>query len=167
LEKTPTNAANLPRLAVAFPRARFLYIYRHPVDVFTSYRRRAAVDSQAGWAALSLPEFCRRYEAATARALGWQRAGHTNLQLVRYEALTMTPAEVFRDVCAFLEERFTPEALDEPAPDLNRWPVDPHLWGGIVPRTKRWQDYLNSDELMELQRRLASTMAALGYVPYV
>src|SRR5918993_578669 len=60
LEKTPTNSLHLPRLVATFPRARFLYIHRHPVDVFTSYRRRAALDPQASWANIRLDEFCRR-----------------------------------------------------------------------------------------------------------
>jgi hypothetical protein len=166
IEKTPTNTANLPRLAVTFPRARFLYIHRHPVDVFTSYRRRAAVDPQAEWAQLTLDEFCRRYDIATGRALEWRDGGHANLHFVRYESLTTAPEAAFRAVCTFLEEAFVPEALEEHAPDPDRWPVDPHLWSGIVRRTKRWQDYVSSDEMMELQRRLAATMAALGYELY-
>ena len=166
VEKTPTNTSNLPRLAVAFPRARFLYIHRHPVDVFTSYRRRAAIDPQAGWAELTLEEFCRRYERRTAGALDWRAGGRGDLLLVRYEAFTAAPEETFRGICTFLDEPFADEAIEEHAPNPNRWPVDPHLWSRIVPRTKRWRDYLNSEETDELQRRLTRTMAALGYQPY-
>lgn len=166
VEKTPTNIRHLPALAHAFPRARFLYIHRHPVDVFTSYRRRAAVDPNAGWADLDLDEFCRVYEAGARRALAWQAAGHGNLLLVRYEALTTDPVGAFAGVCAFLDEPPAPDAVEEPAPDPEHWPVDPHLWGGIVQRTKRWQDYLSVDEAAALQQRLAPTMAALGYTPY-
>jgi len=165
LEKTPTNTAHLFRLAHTFPCARFLYIHRHPVDVFTSYRRRAVVDAWAGWAGLSLDEFCRRYESRTRGALEW-RDGHENLHLVRYEALTTESEQAFRAVCEFLNERFVEEALQERAPDPNRWPVDPHLWGGIVRQTKRWQDYLTAEEATELQHRLAGTMVALRYEPY-
>jgi hypothetical protein len=166
VEKTPTNTAQIDRLAVTFPRARFLYIHRHPVDVFTSYRRRAAVDPGAGWAKLDVDEFCRRYEEAAARAIDWRaRSGH-NLHFVRYERLTTHPEGAFREVCEFLQEPFVPEAVHEPAPDLDRWPVDPHLWSNIVSRTKHWQDYLGMDEARELQNRLAPTMAALGYHPY-
>jgi Sulfotransferase family len=50
VEKTPTNIRRLPKLARTFPAGRFLYIHRHPVDVFTSYRRRAAVDPDAAGA---------------------------------------------------------------------------------------------------------------------
>lgn len=165
-EKTPTNTVHLSRLTATFPHGRFLYIHRHPVDVFTSYRRRAVVDPHAGWANLGLDEFCSRYEAGAARAIEWRAAGRDNLHLVRYELLTTQPEEAFRAVCAFLDEPFVPEALQERTPDPYRWPVDPHLWSSIVPRTKRWQDYISSDETRELQRRLSRTITTLGYEPY-
>jgi hypothetical protein len=167
LEKTPTNTPNLPGLAAAFPGAQFLYIHRHPIDVFTSYRRRAAVDPQATWAVQSLDQFCRTYEASTRRALAWREANSGRLHCVRYEALTQDPATTFREVCDFLGEPFVPEALDEQNPDPARWPVDPHLWGGIVSRTKRWEDYLQREEALELQSRLAAIMRRLEYAPYV
>jgi hypothetical protein len=166
VEKTPTNTANLPFLARAFPRARFLYIHRHPVDVFASYRRRAAVDPAAGWADLTLDEFCRRYEAGTRRALTWRNSGDGSLHLVSYERLTTDPEREFSSVCSFLDEPFVQEAIEERAPDPDRWPVDPHLWGAIVPQTKRWADYVSEQESAELQRRLAASMTALGYEMY-
>jgi len=64
VEKTPTNTIHLHRLWRTFPRAQFLYVYRHPVDVFSSYRRRAADDPAAGWAARLTPEdFCKAYRS--------------------------------------------------------------------------------------------------------
>lgn len=166
VEKTPTNTVHLPELARTFPRARFLYIHRHPVDAFTSFRRRAAVDPNAGWAALALEEFCRRYAAGAQRALAWGEAAPGTLLLVRYEALTTEPVDTFAEVCDFLGEPPVPEAVEEPAPDPDHWPVDPHLWSGIVAQTKRWQDFITPDEVAELQGRLSPTMAALGYAPY-
>jgi hypothetical protein len=167
VEKTPTNTRHLRRLAMTFPRAAFLYIHRHPVDVFTSYRRRAAVDAQARWANMTLDEFCRRYETATRQAIEWRDADHTNLHFVRYETLTTDPERAFRAVCAFLNEPFSREAIEEHTPNPDRWPVDPHLWSGIVARTKRWQDYLSPDEAKELQRQLAHIMSELKYDAYL
>jgi hypothetical protein len=166
VEKTPTNTPHLPRLARAFPGARFLYIHRHPVDVFTSYRRRAAADPDAGWANLELDEFCDRYTAGTRAALTWREAGSASLMLVAYEAFTAAPEPTFRRVCEFLGEPPAPEAVDEPDPDPSRWRGDPHLWGEIVPTTKRWQDFLTPEEAAALQERLGRVMAALGYEPY-
>ncbi len=166
VEKTPTNWRYLDRLVGAFPRARLLYIHRHPIDVYASYRRRAAVDPHAGWADLAWQEFTVRYEASSRRILQWRVQGHRNLHLVRYEDFVREPALTFRGICEFLGEPFEPSAVEEPAPDLARWRVDPHLWGTIVESTKRWQDYVEPTEAASIQRRLASTMQALGYRAY-
>lgn len=166
IEKTPTNTAYLSRLAKAFPEARFLYVHRHPIDVFTSYRRRARDDPEAVWAAQLTPEdFCASYAASTERVLGWV-AEHANLMMVRYEAFTSYPERELRSICAFLGEPFDPEMVREPNPDLERWRGDPHLWGEIVPVTKDWRDHIEYAEAEVIQTALADVMRRLGYRRY-
>ncbi len=166
VEKTPTHTRHLAQLTSAFPRCRLLYVHRHPVDVYSSYRRRAGVDPGGGWADLEVAEFCRRWESSTLRVLQWLGAGHTNLHRVRYETFTADPADAFREVCAFLGEPFEEAAILESRPDPDRWPVDPHLWGEIVARTKDWRDHIGVGEAAAVQRTLAPTMRRLGYEPY-
>ena len=166
VEKTPTNTANLHRLWRTFPHGRFLYIYRHPVDVFSSYRRRAAGDPDADWAGRLTPlDFCETYRASVGRVLTWS-AHHRNLLMVRYESFVRHPATVFSDICNFLQEPFEPEAVEEPNPDLDRWRGDPHLWGEIVPSTKDWRDHISTSDVDIIQTALADVMERLGYEPY-
>ena len=49
LEKTPAAIYHLPEINATFPCAKKLFIHRHPIDVFTSYRRRLkkSVDLQS------------------------------------------------------------------------------------------------------------------------
>ena len=116
VEKTPTNTANLPRLEKAFPDARFLYVHRHPIDVFTSYRRRARDDPQAAWAARLSPEdFCTTYAASTYRVLGWV-AERANLMMVRYEAFTSDPERELRSICGSSGSRSTLRWSGSPTP---------------------------------------------------
>lgn len=166
VEKTPTHTRHLRHLTSAFPRCRLLYVHRHPVDVYSSYRRRAQVDPKAAWADLGAEEFCRRWEASTRRVLCWLDEGHDNLLAMRYEDFCTDPASTMRNVCAFLDEPFDPEVVTERWPDATRWPVDPHLWGEIVERTKDWRDHIEPDEADFVQRRLVDTMRRLGYQPY-
>lgn len=166
VEKTPTNTAHIAKLKAAFPHSRLLYVHRHPVDVLSSYRRRAQVDPDGGWAAIDVDEFCRRYERSVTRVQRWLDAGHRDLLLVSYEAFVTDPATVFVEVCAFLDEPFVAEAVEERQPQPGRWLADPHLWDGIVPQTKRWTDYLSPHEAALMQRRLASAMQLVGYAPY-
>jgi hypothetical protein len=166
VEKTPTNTANIHRLWRTFPQARFLYIHRHPVDVFSSYRRRARDDPAAVWARqLSPADFCRGYERSVQRVLRWSET-HDDLLMVRYEHFTRQPAREFRVICEFLQEPFEPQAVLEPNPDPGRWQGDPHLWGDIVPVTKDWRDHMSASEAEVIQSALSDTIKRLGYEPY-
>jgi hypothetical protein len=166
VEKTPTNTSNLSRLERTFPEARFLYVHRHPVDVFSSYRRRANDDPQAAWAARLTPEdFCTLFAASIERVLGWV-AERANLRMVRYEDFTTHPERELSSICEFLGEPFDPEMVRERKPDLDRWRGDPHLWGEIVPFTKDWRDHIDAAEADVIQTALADVMRRLGYEPY-
>lgn len=163
VEKTPTNTPYIPALSRIFPHARLLYIHRHPVDVYSSYRRRGQADPDAAWARSLTPgAFCEMYARSADLALDWA-AGRDNLLLVSYERFTGSPEVELRRVCGFLEEPFEASALEEPNPDPGRWKGDPLLWGPIVPVTKRWQDYMSGDESALIERRLHGTMRRLGY----
>jgi hypothetical protein len=166
VEKTPTNTPNLAKLTRTFPRARLLYVHRHPVDVLGSYRRRAKADPDATWANLTPDDFCRTWLASTERVLAWLARGNENLRLVRYEAFTQDPDAEFERICAFLDEPFEREAVEERHPDLTRWRGDPLLWGPVVRQTRAWTDYVTAAEAEYLQQRLLPVMDALGYEPY-
>jgi len=167
VEKTPTNTPNLAKLTRTFPRARLLYVHRHPVEVFGSYRRRAKADPNATWANITPDGFCETWQASTERVLAWLAGGNENLKLVRYEAFTEDPDAEFERICAFLDEPFEPEAVQERHPDLTRWRGDPLLWGPVVRRqTKTWADHVTAAEADYLQQRLRPVMDALGYEPY-
>jgi hypothetical protein len=167
VEKTPTNTPHIAALSRTFPNAQMLYIHRHPVDVFSSYRRRGQADPGARWArALTPGRFCKVYERSTSAVLDWIGAGHQNLILLRYEEFTHSPRQEFERLCKLLGEAFEPSAVEEPHPELGRWKGDPLLWGPIVPVTKRWQDFMSETEAMFIQARLARTMDKLGYEPY-
>jgi hypothetical protein len=136
------------------------------VDVFSSYRRRAAADPGAAWAARTTPTaFCDAYRTSFGRVRRWTRS-HRNLAMVRYEAFTTDPGETFAELCGFLGEPFDPAAIEEPDPDYGRWRGDPHLWAEIVTSTKDWRDHMTSDEAALVQDHLADVMDELGYEAY-
>lgn len=166
VEKTPTNVQHIEELTATFPTGRLLYIHRHPVDVFSSYRRRSAVDPAGGWANLNVRTFAARWIGSTTRALSWLDAGNTNLFTIRYESFVEDPLMAFQGICAFLGEPFEANAVEEARPDIRRWPVDPHLWGAIVPKTKEWRDHISTEEAAMVQYLTGSVMRRLSYQPY-
>lgn len=167
IEKTPTNTPHLQYLKRTFPHSRFLYVHRHPVDVFASYRRRARDDPGARWADIGVDDFCARYDVSTSAALAWLDAASGDLLMIGYEDFTSDPRTSFREICRFLDERFERSALLESRPDPRRWRGDPYLWGPIVTTTKRWSDHVSEAEANSIEARLAPLMTRLGYHPYV
>ena len=72
VEKTPNHIAYVGELEIAFPGARYLYIHRHPVDVYASYRRRGLVNAQR-WVNQTVGEFCRSYRTLDVASHGVRR----------------------------------------------------------------------------------------------
>jgi len=163
VEKTPENWRFIDGLLGAFPRCRMLYLCRHPVEQFASYRRRAKDDADAGWAALSVGDFCVDYLRSTQTVLRAQQSRRAPLLLVHYEELTSNTEEAFHRICDFLGVPFEPEALRGSNPERIRWPADPHLFGDVRRQTKVWQELVSPLEAVEIEERLTRVMGALGY----
>lgn len=167
LEKTPAHIRHIDRLLASYPKARLIYIHRHPVDVYSSYQHRAESDPNAGWARISMAKFAALWEENTTLALNAAaRLGDARFLLVRYEAFTAEADRVARQICDFVQVPFDPQIVVERNPDLTRWKPDPHLYGQIATKTKDWRTYVSIDAAMELQQRVASTMSRLSYAPY-
>lgn len=166
LEKTPANFPHVDELLSAFPDGRAIYISRHPIDTYTSHLRRAADDPTAGWAALDREQFVRYWRRAVdhvERAVGSHR---DRFRVIRYERFTAAPEVEFRALCSFLDEPFEPECIDEREPDMDRHPADPHLYGGIVPKTKEWEAWVDRADASWIEDRLVEPMRSLGYDRY-
>lgn len=169
LEKTPDHVLHIERIRTAFPRARMLYVHRHPVDVFTSYVRRAQVDPKAEWARIGDDEFCARYRERTERALTAAERLSDRLLVVRYEELTARPVDELRRICRFLEEPCELASMLQPDPDPDRvahWEGSGHLFRGITPETKRWQDYATLEQASRIEDGLADLLQRLDYARY-
>ena len=165
VEKTPENWRFMDRLVGAFPRCRMLYLCRHPVEQFASYRRRTRDDPRARWAALTATRFCADYEESTRAALRAHDADDRPLLLLRYEQLTSRPEDTFSRICEFLSVPVEFEALHETNPERISWEADPYLFRGITAQTKNWRDLIPLSEAAQIEARLAPLMTALGYIP--
>ncbi|MEU5878783.1 sulfotransferase [Spirillospora sp. NPDC047279] len=127
VEKTPSNTLAWPRLAAAWPRARYLFLLRHPAAVVESImmRRAGAVLDEVVQEVLRYAE---RLDAARQRLPGLT---------VRYEDLTEEPGRVTREICSYLEVDWEPSMLDYGR--LDHGPYRP-VFGD-------WSDNLRSGEV--------------------
>ncbi|TQM69427.1 sulfotransferase family protein [Actinomadura hallensis] len=102
VDKTPSNVLIWRRLAAAWPRARYIFLLRHPASTVESVlaRRKGAVPEEV------VPEILRYTEHIE------QARGELSGITVRYEELTAEPERVTKDVCAYLGLEWEPGMLD-------------------------------------------------------
>jgi hypothetical protein len=173
VEKTPQHQAHIPEIVATFPRASFLWIHRHPIDVFSSYRRRAGSEERDAhrpqaaqrWMNVSPQEFCRRYRFAVANCRGAMQDPAVPMHRVSYEEFVARPEQTFRAVCEFLDEPFEPECVTAAHAEVQD-PRDPLLSSRIQTQTKDWQKYVEEDEARTIEDALGDEMSCLGYAAY-
>ncbi len=178
LEKTPTNVHWVPHLGVSFPKARFVHMIRHPIDVLSSYWSRAQFDPEhSAWANVAPDDFCADWESATRRALALAK-DEPRFLLLRYEEFTSRTEDVVRRILDHVGEPFDEACLLrgpdlEPTPELVRvlpegWLKEkPFLFTSVQEKTKRWEDYVDEPTAERVEARLSETMALTGYEPRV
>jgi hypothetical protein len=171
VEKTPDHIHRLPEILSAFPDARILCMIRHPLDVYSSYRRRLGVAVQTEpadspvirWLQSVGPlTFSRAYEATLAEA----KRLASPLLLIRYEDFTAAPPDTFAKICDFIGEAFDASCVAQRTPGLDFWRQDPMLSEPIKENDKLWSDYIDHSVGRGIEDRLADTMQKLGYARY-
>lgn len=112
VDKTPGNVFTWERLKYAWPKAKFLFLLRHPEGVVSSLENRKGNTSSR--------------EALEANALKYFKPlekARTTLDglTLRYEELTAEPERVTREVCDYLGVPWEPEMLDYGKHDHGRY----------------------------------------------
>jgi len=168
LEKTPIHVLRLPEIFATFPRARVLICLRHPVDVYSSFRKRLERDRAAGvepeklrWLERDAETFATRYRKIAEIALERAGARDGRCRLVRYEALSAEPRRTLDGICRFVGEAWD-EALVGGEAERDEH-GSPRREGALALNRKRWEDFLPAAEARELEKLLAEPMARLGY----
>jgi hypothetical protein len=100
-EKTAVAYRGLASLASAFPDARFIAVFRDPIDVARSYAKVNPKWGSIG-ALVHLTEFH--------RALALHRSAIA-LHVVDYRQLVTHPDSTLREICAFIGEDYSPQML--------------------------------------------------------
>ncbi len=167
LEKTPQNLQWVPQLQIAFPRARFLYIIRHPIDTLSSYWRRFQLDPRDSyWANIDPQSFCQLWKTNTRTALQMARRRSPRLLVLRYEDLTQRTEPTIRRALAHVGEDLEEDCLLARREEGKSWWIDPYLFEPVVNETKNWRDYVSLDCAQRVEGELASYMTSLGYRSY-
>ena len=173
LEKTPAAIYHLPEINATFPCAKKLFIHRHPIDVFTSYRRRLkkSLDlnlksSELRWLEISPERFCNDYESSLNLAIQASSKDEADFSLIAYTDLVERSQDTIEALCHFLEISFESQCLVKDERTTQSWEIDPYLYGGIQKTTKDWQSFIEPAEAVWIENRLQSVMQSLYYSRY-
>jgi hypothetical protein len=172
LDKYPFYYYRFDQLRAVLRDVRFLYIYRHPLDVFASMVRRARIEINGGrpaasyaWLVLSPELFAEDWSLAMAEALGFASRRPRSILLVKYEELTTRPSETLDGIAAFLEVPArgkvapTPPA-DQQLDDRRRFPL---LSSQPMANSGRHVGALHPQDVRTLNRLTAEWRRRLGY----
>ena len=170
VEKTPSHVQYVDQIIRTYPDARLLFITRHPVDVFTSYRRRYQVErklgKQAEWLKTDLDEFTSTYRLDVEAGLQHVDLSPENVAVVSYENFTTFPGREFKRICDFIGAPFVEEPVREGCDALSSWKPDQYLAKPVSPSTKDWNDYATKEEAAMLEEALSELLDRLGYERY-
>ncbi|MGW0762848.1 sulfotransferase family protein [Streptomyces sp. NPDC002814] len=129
VDKTPGNAGVWERLHEGWPKARYIFLLRHPASMVSSLiNNRPDRDLEA-----TVREVRMYVEAVEAA-----RGGLEGLT-VRYEDLTQRPEAITREICAYLGVRWTSKMLDYRKGDH----------GPFVPFIGDWSENIKSGEIQK------------------
>jgi len=167
VEKTPDHLYRLAEIRATFPTAHILCTIRHPLDVFSSYKRRLAAAMHSEPADSDVVRWLQRMDAPS--FIGYYRSitdevVHAHAALpVRYEEFTTEPAAAFRRICDFLDEPFDARCIEEATPALQDFTQDPRLSLPVQRNDKRWEDFITPNDATHIEDALHDSMSRLGY----
>lgn len=172
LEKTPRHVHFMEEIFATFPRARVVLCIRHPVEAYSSVRKRLDRDVALGrsesrleWLRATPEQYARHYQRVVRAELHQLRARPDQTLLLRYEDLTRNPEESLRRVCEFVGEPFAADALlgAEEARDSHGSPVK---GSRIAANTKLWGEWVDADEARRIEDEIGEDLGQLGYSRY-
>ncbi len=149
-EKTPHHVQNLPRMAEAFPTAKFIHIIRDGRACAASFQRRWARSPELTMYRWKHVVDVGRRDGAKLKDRYFE---------VRYEDLTGEPEKWMREICTFLGVPYTPEVLESTQPQSeNRGEA-----GQIKRASEKWRKQMSPRTLKRLEAVGGAMLAELGY----
>ncbi len=164
VEKTPHHYQYLSEIFYSFPDTKIIFAIRHPVDVYSSFKKRAMVDPES-WLDVHLSSFCKQYNECYQSMFWFLKKYPDNIFLLNYETFVNDPESGFKKLCNFLGEPYDrdcilgDESIKGPA-----W--DPYVHKDVMKQTKKWNDYLSKRDAEEIENRLEKIMGRLNYKRY-
>jgi hypothetical protein len=153
VDKTPDNVLRAARLRRAWPKARFLFLLRHPANILAS-AVQGGPDRDPGELAGQVLRYLTCLQDARQALPGLT---------VRYEDLVGDPVPVLQQVCRFLRVEWVPQMLDYGAVGRGPFFYGVGDWGDKI-RSGRVQPDRPPPEPAQIPDFLIPTCRAWGYL---
>lgn len=150
-EKTPSYIFHLDLLSAAFPSAKFIHIIRDGRDCAASCLRR--------WGTHPVGASARWREAMQAGRKATETLPGRFLE-VYYEEITVSPEDVLRRICGFLDVAFDSAILKS---KRVRPKVTGHSSSEIVPNKRNWSVLEKRDYAEKIERIAGKELSLHGY----
>ncbi|MBE9203870.1 sulfotransferase [Synechocystis salina LEGE 06099] len=136
LEKSPGHIANESRIFAlnhTFPKAKFIFIYRHPIDVFCSWKK---LESRGTSKSHTDPLiFISNYKKRIELIERYNFLFPEKFIVINYHDLTTNPKNTFMDICEFIKIQYEESLLEiPPSMKEKRYSKDPLLSYSIFPK---------------------------------
>jgi hypothetical protein len=154
VNKTPSDVLIVDEIVRCWPRARFIFLLRHPASIARSRERARPQDSRDHNLEVVL-RYCRALEDARRTLPGLT---------VRYEDLAADPARVTRDICAFLGVPWERHMLDYGRFSHGTYTAGLGDWGAEI-KSGRVQPPKPLPTADEIPLELIDLSRAWGYLP--
>lgn len=160
-DKTPVNVLHMRRISEVLPEARFVHVIRDGRDVTASYLDHGLLPG-------GVVESAYRWRAQVRRGRrDGSRLGSDRYREVRYEQLVEEPERVLRQLCEFIELRFSPEMLRYDDPDRVLPPPFRGIHGNVaLPPTRGlrdWRRELAAKDVAVFEVVAGNLLEELGY----
>lgn len=173
LEKTPNHIHHINDILSTFPKAKIIFIYRHPVDVFSSYRKRLKREQELGtpveqmqWLTISPAEFCEHYRYSIENGLNWLRQKPDSIFAVKYETLVQEPEDTLNHLLHNLTLPADAKTLLAADVSQTHNTIDENANKAITATTKNWSDHLCNEDAQQIEQTLQALMNTLDYSRY-
>ncbi|UCD38063.1 MAG: sulfotransferase [Fidelibacterota bacterium] len=178
LEKNPRNSLRVPYLNAIFPAGKIIHIVRDGRDAACSMVPGCGGEQWSHLKPPSWQQFFHQYQGVIRCAHAWREAISIALDdlakvdhlQVRYEDLVQTPADVAREVLAYLELDANPE-VDSFCNNIQNSTADSYHAGvqtmwyreNHSVRVQRYRENMTAEELRTVNTLLAPILQKLGY----
>jgi hypothetical protein len=151
------------RVFTEFPDAKILHITRDPRDRYASVRKRHGRDVPRLGGATG------RWLLSMGKALKNRKRYPERYKIIRFEDLASNPEKTMKDVCAFIDEEYTPEILTMSGASDHTSSGGNSSFGKIEPGKisqspiGRYREILSNIEIAYIQMFSGRYMDQLGY----